>query len=296
MSVYNGRSHLAAAVDSILAQTFAGFEFLIVDDGSTDGSGEMLEAYARRDPRIRLFRRENRGLARSLNELIVKARGVYLARMDADDVSQPDRFAAQVAHLDAHPQVAILGGNVLYCTSDMRPIFSPRPPARHEEIDASNLKGQAALIHPTVMMRSDFVRSIGGYDESYRLAQDIDLWLRAAEHGRLANLEKIVLHYRMTEEGASGRQVERQSAFAKKACRSAWKRRGLPRQEMVEGRWRPLASRASRQEFALQWAWQAWNSGYTSTARYYFLKALRLNPFSRAAWHGIVFGGFRRPV
>jgi glycosyltransferase involved in cell wall biosynthesis len=109
MSVYNGERFLAEAIESVLGQTFADLEFLIVDDGSTDGSRAMIEAYAAKDARIRPILRENRGLIASLNQMLDEARAPLVARMDADDVCLPERLAQQVAFLDAHPDYGVLG-------------------------------------------------------------------------------------------------------------------------------------------------------------------------------------------
>src|SRR5688500_18462732 len=106
MSVYNGENYLVPAVESILAQTFANFEFIIIDDGSKDASSKLLAPYVARDPRIHFTARENKGLTKTLNEAYRKARGKYLARMDCDDVALPGRLAAQVARMDAQPDLA----------------------------------------------------------------------------------------------------------------------------------------------------------------------------------------------
>ena len=109
MSVYNGESHLALAIESILDQTFGDFEFLILNDGSKDGSRAIIDAYAARDPRIRAIHRENRGLVISLNQLISEARAPLVARMDADDICLPERFAKQMAFLDNNPDHGVIG-------------------------------------------------------------------------------------------------------------------------------------------------------------------------------------------
>src|SRR4051794_38935309 len=110
MAVYNAEEFLDAAVQSIQCQTFSDFEFIIIDDGSTDHSREKLEGYARDDNRIRLLSRPNKGLTPSLNEGVKRSRGDLLARMDADDVATPERFKIQVEYLRAHPEVSLLGG------------------------------------------------------------------------------------------------------------------------------------------------------------------------------------------
>ena len=112
MSVYNGARYLHPAVESILEQDFADFEFIIVDDGSTDGSGAILLEFAEKDARIRLIQRENRGLVASLNEAIALARAPLIARMDCDDIAMPDRFTRQIEYLADHPEIAIVGSHI----------------------------------------------------------------------------------------------------------------------------------------------------------------------------------------
>src|SRR5437016_6143907 len=110
MAVHNAERFLAAAVESVLAQSFGDFEFIIVDDGSSDDSGAILRQFAKQDDRIHLIARENRGLTCSLNEMIAEARGEFLARMDADDLALPQRLAVQVKFMQEHPDVVLLGG------------------------------------------------------------------------------------------------------------------------------------------------------------------------------------------
>ena len=299
LPVYNGARYLPAAIDSVLAQTFGAFEFLILDDGSTDDTPRILARYAACDPRIRVVTRENRGLTVSLNELIEAAKAPLLARMDADDICLPDRFQKQVAYLDAHPEVDTLGGHALYVDEDDRPIFVPGLPLDHERIDAMNLTGRVALVHPSVMMRATSIRRIGGYDLAYPRAEDLDLWLRLAERGRLANLSDTVLRYRFTSGGVSGGNVNQQAALARQACEAAWMRRGLPAKDYVEGRWRPEQTPASQHDFLLKWGWQAWKAGNLSTSRHFFRQAVRQRPTSMQAWkslYSVTLGRKARPT
>ena len=137
MPVYNAAPYLAEAIESILNQTFTDFEFLIIDDGSTDRSAEIVNAYARKEERIRFLSRENRGLPATLNELASMARAPLLARMDADDISTPDRFEKQVAFLADSPDVIVAGGQPLFCDEAMRPVYVARVPVNHEKIDSN---------------------------------------------------------------------------------------------------------------------------------------------------------------
>src|SRR5579884_2731916 len=165
MTVYNGQRYLPQAVRSILAQTFADYEFLIVDDGSTDRTPVILQQFSRVDARIRLFRHDNVGLTKSLNRALLHVRGRYLARMDADDVSLPERFARQVSFLEAHNEHVLIGGRCLLIDPDGYPICQKREIVyEHEQIDRSLMAMGWPLVHPAVMMRTEAVRKVGGYD------------------------------------------------------------------------------------------------------------------------------------
>ena len=143
MAVYNAERYVAEAVESILNQTFGDFEFLILDDGSTDGSLDILRRYAERDPRIRLTSRPNQGLVASLNELVDQARGEFIARMDADDVSLPERFQREVDYLRDHPECVLVGSRVRLIDPDGDPLCDWCTMQEHEAIDAFYLRGQA---------------------------------------------------------------------------------------------------------------------------------------------------------
>ncbi len=196
MSVYNGAAHLYPAVRSILDQDFADFEFVIVNDGSTDGSGVVLKRLAASDSRIRLIDRENRGLVASLNEMLFAAKAPLLARMDCDDIAMPERFSKQVEYLTAHPDIGILGSNTHDLDENGRIISAtdsyPLTPAEA----MAQLKDSPPLCHPSVMMRTDLIRKLGGYREAFRHAEDYDLWLRASRVTDIANLPDRLLLYR----------------------------------------------------------------------------------------------------
>ena len=197
MSVHNGRDYLAEAIDSVLGQTFADFEFLIVDDGSIDGSAAMLEAYAARDDRVHVISQANQGLTRSLNTALALAKGEFIARFDADDVSLPDRFQRQVTALRLDPDMVLLGTEVELITHDGLRLGIRRHAGEHDEIRRRLLLGDGgALTHPVVMMRRSAVEAVGGYDESFPVGQDLDLFLRLTEVGKAANLAETLLLWR----------------------------------------------------------------------------------------------------
>ncbi|WP_103030328.1 glycosyltransferase [Salinibacter altiplanensis] len=199
MSVYNGLPYLDQAIESILGQTFSEFEFLIIDDASGDGSREVLKDWAKRDRRIRLiFHDENRGLGYSLNEGVKEARGTWIARMDDDDISFPDRLERQVAYLDDHPNVDILSGWAIDCDADGKPLRLRQVPVSHGEI--VRLIWTIPMIHPAVIFRREAVLEAGSYSKKLRRRQDYDLWFRCAAEGhRFDNLPEPLIYYRFTD-------------------------------------------------------------------------------------------------
>ena len=196
MPVYNGARFLAEAIDSIRGQTFADFEFVIVDDGSTDASPAILADHARMDPRIRVVSQANAGIVAALNRGLAECRAPLVARMDADDVSLPPRLERQRAFLEAHPRVAVVG-TALQLVSETGAVG---PEVRHATGQAAISRGLRrgnCLAHPTVMMRRGVVLAVGGYREFLRHAEDYDLWTRLVERHQLANLTECLLRYRV---------------------------------------------------------------------------------------------------
>lgn len=216
LSVYNGERFLAEAVESVLGQSFGDFELLLLDDGSSDDTPSLIHDYAARDTRVRAIVRGNRGLVASLNQLIDEAAAPLVARMDADDVCLPERFARQVAFLDAHPEVGVLGT----WTEDIdesgaaHPVAAPDHPLTHEDFLGAVEQGLPLLCHPSVMMRRDVVRAVGGYHSAFRHCEDLDLWLRLASVTQIANLPERLLRYRHYEEQVSSRHATIQQVGA----------------------------------------------------------------------------------
>jgi len=197
MAVYNARATAGAAIKSIREQTFRDWDFLIIDDASTDGTREILNDAASEDPRISLMSNSsNKGLAASLNIGWRQARGGVIARMDADDISFPDRFQKQVAFLESHPEVDVLGTAMEAVDSEGQLSGYGYPPEWHEDIVARMYRINP-FVHPSVMMRRSFLEALGGYDERMRRAQDADLWLRGDGRFRFHNLQEPLVRYRL---------------------------------------------------------------------------------------------------
>jgi glycosyltransferase involved in cell wall biosynthesis len=198
MSVYNGERFLVEAIESILGQSYADFEFLIVDDGSRDSSTNIISEYAAKDSRIRPILRENRGLIASLNEMLSVARAPIVARMDADDASRPERFALQKAFLDEHPDYGVVGTWSEEFDEEGRSLVGSGPdqPITYEELLTGIETGEQLVCHPTAMYRRDVVLSVGGYHAAFRHCEDYDLWLRLANVTRIGNIAQRMMRYR----------------------------------------------------------------------------------------------------
>ncbi|RMD60851.1 MAG: glycosyltransferase family 2 protein [Alphaproteobacteria bacterium] len=211
--VYDRRHYLAAAIDSILAQTFADFEVVVVDDGSRDDSVAVVRRY--RDPRVRLVRHQhNRGVAAARNTGVAAARGRYVAFLDSDDVAYPDRLARQVAFLDAHPDVAAVGGWMDRMDARGRPLGRVRRrPVAPDDIAAQRLF-RPGIQNTTAMARTRVLRRYP-HDERFEIGEDFDLWTRIAADCKLANLPRVLVRARR-----HGAQTTRERAARVEAVRA----------------------------------------------------------------------------
>ena len=283
MPVYNAERYVAEAVESILGQTFGDFEFLIIDDGSTDGSRRILESFAARDPRIRLVSRPNTGYVVALNEMLGMARGELIARMDADDVAMPGRFERQAAYLREHPEVVAVGTSLVIIDPHGAPLAEKHLPEAHETIEKILFETDLAICHPSAMIRRDALLQLGGYKPEYCPAEDIDLWLRLAEVGRLANVPEVLIRYRQHMQSMGNSQRARQEKGAWLAVAHARQRRGLADEGTAAAvsRARPNPSEVDQM---CKWAWWALASGHIRTARAYALRCSYRRPFSVNSW------------
>lgn len=214
LPVYNGERFLGEAIESILAQTVTDFEFIIINDGSRDGTGAIIDHYAARDGRIRVFHQENRGLVDTLNRGIALARAPLIARMDADDISLPRRFELQLPRFENRPDLAVVGGLIILIDDFGRTIRLADYPTGGAEL-IRLLNHDPPVAHPTVIMRRHVVASLGGYRRQYKHAEDYDLWLRVHEAGyAIENVGVPVLHYRQHAEKVSFQHSQQQTLTA----------------------------------------------------------------------------------
>jgi len=282
MPVHNGQLTLSEAVNSILAQTFGDFELIAIDDGSTDQSLSILKKFAAEDPRVRIISRPNTGIAGALNDAISQSSGEFLARMDADDISLPQRFEKQIAFMREHPEVVLLGSRVLLVEPFGTPLYETNHETENEKIAAELLRGVGwAVVHPVAMMRATAVRAAGGYRADRVPIEDLDLFLRLSEIGSLANLPDVLLHYRQHLESTNHKRFHEQEAKKRVCVADAYLRRG----SSLPAGWSPPPRQqlTSKAEIS-QWAWTALKHHRLPAARHHALSVLRLSPLSLASW------------
>jgi len=221
LPVYNGGRFLDPAIKSIREQTFADFELIAVDDGSKDDSLAVLQRHAAEDPRIKVISRPNRGIVATLNEGLSVCRGEYIARMDADDIAAPQRFALQIEYMDAHPDCLVVGSGIIAIDENGNEMCRLKYPANPTPM----LLQRSCLAHPAVMIRTEPLRRAGGYRLAFRHAEDYDLWLRLAEIGPLANLPDYLLYYRQHNGKVTVQNALAQAVASAAAAASARRRR-----------------------------------------------------------------------
>lgn len=223
MSVYNDQRFLGAAIDSVLGQTYQDFEFVIVNDGSTDDTAAILHSY--RDPRLVLLENDfNLGLTRSLNRGLAVARGEYIARQDSNDLSAPERLALQVDFLDHRPEVGLLSNAYAFIAIDGHEIGRVQLPT-DDGVIRQRIEQENVFCGASTMFRRRCVEVVGPFRPQFRLAQDYDQWLRIVEHFEVGNLPQVLYHVRFVPDSLSLGQVKRQLSFDRLARESAAARR-----------------------------------------------------------------------
>lgn len=228
MPVYNGELYLRDAIDSILSQTYSNFEFLIINDGSTDSTDAIIRSYS--DPRITyIINKTNIGLVKTLNKGIKLARGKYIARMDADDLSDPKRLAKQVAFLDTHPDYGLVGS--LFGIIDEKRKIHEIGGAKLLENEDLKLGMLFANIfcHGETMFRKDLcIRHNLFYDEQYKSAEDYDLWTRMSAYTKIKNLPEVLYFYMTNPQGISAQSSQEMQKNAELVTKKYQKRVGFP--------------------------------------------------------------------
>jgi glycosyltransferase involved in cell wall biosynthesis len=233
MPVLNGEAFLREAIDSVLKEPFSDLELMVVDDGSTDSTPAILAECAARDPRVRVHREEGDNLATVLNRGFRLCRAPLFARLDADDVSVSGRLAAQVEFMASHPEVVLLGGQALLINEEGEDFATARYPLEDSGLRAA-LKTGNPFVHSAVAISREAFEAVGGYRENLDHAEDLDLWLRLSERGKLANLPQPVVKYRIHGSQLSLQKQEDQAIHAE-AVRVSARARAEGRPDPLEG-------------------------------------------------------------
>ena len=213
MGVRDGAAWISRAIGSLLSQTLDDLELIVVDDGSTDATAGLLSGV--RDPRLVVERQPRAGLAAALNRALGRARAPLIARLDVDDIALPTRLARQRAFLQAHPEVGLLGTAARVVDESGRDVEIIRPPEDDSAVRRALIR-RNPFVHSSVMLRRALVASVGGYDVSFAVAQDYDLWLRLSAITRMANLaEPLVIRHLVAGRVTASRDDERLRAEAR---------------------------------------------------------------------------------
>lgn len=226
---FNCEEYIGQAIEGMLAQTFQDFEIVVVDDASMDGTGAILQAYARRDERIRVFRNEiHLGPVKTMNACLRHARGELIAVHDADDVSLPHRLETQANFLRANPQIALVGGGA-YITDEKGEVINVVTEERREgEQVRQRLEEGNSFQHTSMMYRRECIEAIGLYDEFFLYSHDYDMVIRMADAFDIVYDGEPLVRFRRLNSGISGRKKQAQFAFAELArVRRGAKKRGV---------------------------------------------------------------------
>jgi glycosyltransferase involved in cell wall biosynthesis len=282
MPVFDARDYVEEAVHSVTSQSLGSFELLIYENGCTDDSPEILERLANADPRIALHRVPRDNYAVWLRDGVERARAPLIARMDADDVAHPERLARQAQYLRAHPECVGLGTEAMFVDPERRPLATCGVRVDHASIDRELLRGRGiALVHPAAMLRREAVLAVGNYRTDVPWAEDLDLWLRLSEHGRLANLPEILLEYRQHPAAVNASRAAEQRTSVERILREARERRGLRPTTVTLPR---MLARPEPADHWLRWCRLALGGRQLGTARLYACKLLRTRPLRLQSW------------
>jgi len=284
MGVYNAERYVEQTVRSVLAQSFTEFEFIIIDDGSSDGSLAILRRLQSEDQRIVIISRANTGIVGAALDGMAAARGQLIARHDADDISHPQRLELQVAYLDAHPEVVAVGSQMQIADPYLSPLEETRFPLDHHGIERDLLRGSGwTLPQPAAMFRRDAYERAGGERRAYNNSEDLDLFLRMATVGQLANLPEVLVQWRRHLASINHALGETQRLNKRQIVSEAYESRGLAIPNDLEKtlsyvphvpKWKQLCN----------WGWKALKRGNAQIARLHAWAAIKERPISGEAW------------
>ncbi len=280
MTVFNASLYLDEAIESVLGQTFSDFEFIIINDGSTDKSLEVIRKWEKKDNRICVFNQSNKGRAASRNRGLDIASTDFVAMMDADDIAAVDRLKLCYEYLQHNTDVVAVSGQFETICMYGVSLSASSEPLEHQEIEQLLLQDLgASFIQGASMIRKGIVTKVGGYNTSYDLGEDTDLFLRMALEGKLKNLPEILLYYRKHPESITSIDNESLIPNCIERVKKSWRDRGL-RFDKDFIHWLEKIPKITVQQQLLWWGWNALNKGRVDISRRYALKLIFSYPFS----------------
>ena len=289
---YNAQKYIVESVESMLVQTFTDFECIVVDDGSTDRTGQLLAMLAERDSRVRPLHVPHGGIVEALNAGIDTARGDLIARMDADDVALPNRLEEQVRYMDGHPDVVALGSKVMLVDPYNSPLWEIEVKTEHKDIDAELMSGNGwALFHPTSIIRKKALVQVGKYRPEYQWSEDIDVFLRLAEVGKLANLATSTLRYRQHYASVNRTKLDLQVKRVERLLADAYRRRGIALPK--DFHYTPAAQLKPHEQFCA-WGRRALLNRNFKAARRHAIATVRFAPTLYDSWSLLLHALIRR--
>lgn len=289
MPVFNSAPYLQEALTSIVVQSFTDFELIILNDGSTDGSSDILRRFAANERRTRLIERSNEGLIATRNQLLNEARGEFIAWMDSDDICDSARLKRQVESLDADASLVCIGTNVRLVDPKGSPLGSAYYPLEDRDIRRAQRKG-GGFHFPSTMVRRGPVLAVGGFREPFRIGEDLDYLLRIAEKGSLSNLADELYTYRQHLSSTCTTLGARWPRYRTIILELAAQRQNEGTDKLQRGESilvpeeRVEDARAYIPAVLLLWADQAMKFADRRRALLYVLKALRVAPFQLSVW------------
>lgn len=297
MSVFDGAAELDSSIESVLDQGGVNFELIVVDDGSTDRTRELLEGFARRDSRVRILNQDNVGLTQSLVRGCKAARGKYIARQDVADISLPGRLRLQKALLDTDENIAFVSCWAEVCGPGWESLYvvkgtgaAARPTC---VIPRNRSKGRLLdepTSHPTVLFRRDAYHRCGGYQPEFYFGQDRELWYRLAEVGLFAMVERPLYRVKLTLGSISSEFKSQQDRLGKLAHDAFWARqRGVSDQDQLReaSKIRPLGARPRSQKANAAWLYfigECLRKNRDPRALRYLVKSLKIDPLAPKTW------------
>jgi len=280
MPVYNAEKYLREAIDSVLNQSFTDFELIAVDDGSTDSSLEILREYEQSDKRVRVVTQGNTGVAGARNRALSEVCAALVASLDADDIAENNWLKLLFEFMNKNPDCVVAGCRIVSMDEDGALISNEMQALSEDEIEEVLLRGRGGIVNSGCIMRIDAVRKAGGYDPDLPVGEDVDLFLKLGEMGRLANLPDRLLRVRRNFDSTCWVNVDEHVKCGEKIVRAAYIRRGLPLEEIHISR--PPA--VTPYDEMVRWSMLACYDGFMGTAWKYVWKVVKAKPMMVKSW------------